>query len=145
FFKIRYAVAHLLRQRGGLHRLRVGVHVDELGGDERRVTLVAVDLEGEGHARAAELRYAAADGEQIVVARRAEILDRRFAQRRVVRVTLDVAFGIGQADRAPVFGDRGIDVGEVVAVEHDLLHVHFGPAHTQLRRADVVLSRHDKV
>ena len=46
------------------------------------------------------------------------------------------AYGI--AERAPVAGDRGVEVHQVVAVEDDLLRVDLGPAHAQaLEEAEV--------
>ena len=48
---------------------------------------------------------------------------------------------VGQGQRAPVVGDRGVEIHQVVGVEHDLLHVHFGPAHAQAVEETEVVAR----
>ena len=140
--ELRDELAHCGGQRRGRHGVRVGVHVDELRGDERlvgRVGVRAPDLEQERHAGAAELRNPHQHVQQVVIARRAKVVDRSLAQVDVVGVAVDVPVRVGQADGAPVFRNRDVDVVEVVAVEDDLLHVDFRPAHAQAVGAGVFL------
>src|SRR5687767_2402346 len=143
-----HARAQILGQWRCLHGLHVNVDVNELRSDERRVRgllPLAPDLGEVGHAAAAELRDAEADRQLVVVARRAQVFDGRLAQEDVVGVFLDVAVRILHAERPPVFGKRGVDIGEVVAVEYHLLHVHFGPAHAQPVDAFVFFFGHPPV
>src|SRR6185295_7257885 len=73
--------------------------------------------------------------ELVVVAGGTKVLQGRFPEVDVAAIALDVTVGVGQADGAHIVGERRIDIGQVVAVEHDLLHVHFGPAHAQAGNA----------
>jgi len=92
--------------------------------------------------RAAELGDPAADRQHVVVARRAEVLDGSLAQEHVAGISLDVAMGVGQADLAPVLGDRGVDVGEVMAVDTIFCMSTSAQRTPQPRRADKIRSRH---
>ena len=121
-------VAQRLRHRArGLCR-RVGEHVDQFAADQELV--LAEQPAREGHRRVADARALHAHVEQVVDSRRGLEIDRRLAH---VEIAFERVHGlfVGQRQRTPVVGDRGVEVHEVVGVEDDLLHVHLGPAHAQ--------------
>ena len=59
-----------------------------------------------------------------------------------VQVALQRVHGglIGQLEGAPIVGNGRVKVHQIVAVEDDLLHVHFDPAHPQAVEKAVVLA-----
>src|SRR6185369_8871004 len=50
---------------------------------------------------------------------------------------------VRQGQYPPVFSHCRVDVHQVMGVEHDLLHVHFGPVHPQAMKKTEVLSFHE--
>jgi hypothetical protein len=66
--------------------------------------------------------------EKLVEVRRSVIVDHA-SHREQVAAGAGNTFRIGQANGAPVFGDADVEVGQVVAVEDDVLRVDFGSAH----------------
>ena len=79
------------------------------------------------HRAVADACAADADLELIVVARRAFVLERGLAYVEVAAERLHRGL-VGQRHGAPIAGQRGVEVHQVVSVENDLLHVDFGPA-----------------
>ena len=97
----------------------------------RHAAALAAEHAGlEDDRRIADARAADADVEQVVVARRAVVFQRRLAHEQVSAERCH-RLVVRHRHRPPVAGDRGVDVHQVVAVEDDLLHVHLGPAHAQ--------------
>ena len=50
---------------------------------------------------------------------------------------------VRQSNTAPVSGDRGIQVGQVMAIEHNFLHVNFGPPHAKSVKKTEVTAFHE--
>ena len=119
---------------------RVGIHVHQLTGDQQ---LIAPENRADkSHGRIANAVATHAHVQKIVhlcagVVFNAGFLDVQIAAQRVH------GFGIRHGQRTPVVGHSGVEVHQVVAVEHDLLHVHLDPAHAQAMRKTEVLSFHE--
>ena len=111
----------------GLRR-RIGEHVDQLAADEKLVLPEQPAFEHDR--RVADAHAAHADVEHVVDARRCAKVDRRLAHVQVAAHRVHRLL-VRQRQRAPVVGDGGVEVHQVVRVEDDLLHVDFGPAHAQ--------------
>lgn len=102
-----------------------------LGGVNPRLhhgTLNAMFLPG--HGRTADAAALHRHIDLVVHARRGVELHRGLDH---VQVAAQAVHGllVGQRHRAPVVGDGGVEIHQVVGVEDDLLHVHLGPAHAQ--------------
>mmetsp|Transcript_5237 Transcript_5237/g.19599 ORF Transcript_5237/g.19599 Transcript_5237/m.19599 type:complete len:426 (+) Transcript_5237:594-1871(+) len=111
------------RLRGG-----VGEDIDHLGLHQHLLAMEdgAVDL----HRAVAELAGTDADVQPVVVAGRAAVVQRCTAHIEVAAELLH-RVGIGDGQRPPIAADRGVQIGEVVAVEDDALGIDLGPAHAQ--------------
>ena len=107
---------------------RVGEDVDQLAAHQKLV--LAEGAPRERDRRFADAGAPDADVEHLVVARRAEVLERRLAHEEVAGERRH-RLGVRQREGAPVAGDGRVEVGEVVAVEDDLLGIDLGPAHAQ--------------
>ncbi len=79
------------------------------------------------------------DVEQVVDPRRRMEFDRGLLHVQVAVEPLHRLL-VRQRQRAPVVGHRGVEIHQIVRVEDDLLHVHFGPAHAQAVEKTEVLS-----
>jgi hypothetical protein len=121
-------VAQLLRDRLGLLRVRIGEHVDQLAGHQHLVLAEGDTVEEDR--RGADARAADADVEHVVVAGRALVLDRRLAHEQVAAQVVH-RLRVRHRERAPVAGNRGVEVHQVVPVEDDLLGIDLGPADAQ--------------
>ena len=134
-------VAQRRRNRPGGLRGRVGKHVNEFTGDQKRIA--AENRAAEQHRRIAHARALHGDIELVVDEGRRMELHRSLLH---IQVTAQLLHGrlVRQRQCAPVIGDGGIEIHQVVRVENDFLHVHFGPAHTQPVGKTKVLSIHGK-
>jgi hypothetical protein len=52
---------------------------------------------------------------------------------------------VRQGNTPPIRSDSGVNVGEVMAIEHNLLHVNFSPAHAKAMEESEVTAFHEKV
>src|SRR2546426_12693101 len=100
-------------------RFQIGVDVDKLAA--RDVLGAAPDAEHELHRGAADAADAAADVDQLVVGGRSVVLGARLYGIDVRAELLDDILRVAKADRAPVFGDRDVEVQKVMSVENHVL------------------------
>ena len=137
------AFQHVAQGRGNglaLFGHRVGVHIDQLAGDQQFIT--PKNRPRKRHGRVAHPVAAHAHIEIVVHFRAGVVLDAGLFDEQVT-TQLVHGFGVWHGQLPPIVGDRGVKVHEVVAIEDDLLHVHLDPAHAHAVRKTEILAFHE--
>src|SRR5262249_51314990 len=123
-------IPDLLRDRDRAMRLLIGVDPDDLAGHQRVAAAFEEDREFEGKARIADPRHTRADVELPIEPHRGLVFDKRFDD-----VEIDAGFpGVSVlivAQRAEIFGDGRIEIGQIMRVEDDALTVDLGIAYPE--------------
>ena len=130
--------------QGGGNRLalfghRVGVHIDQLAGDQQFIT--PKNRPRKRHGRVAHPVAAHAHIEKIVHFGAGVVLDTGLFDEQVT-TQLVHGFSVWHGQLAPIVGHSSVKVHEVVAIEDDLLHVDFNPAHAHTVRKTEILAFH---
>ena len=114
---ISYAASSLSTQRVGIS-------------SERLMAALAEDRKLEGEARIADPRHARTDVQFPVEPDRRLVFNDRFDDVEILARLLGVGILI-VAERPKIFGDGGVEIGQVVRVEDDALTVDLGIAHPE--------------
>jgi hypothetical protein len=118
------------RDRDGAMGLLVGIDPHDLAGHQRVIAALQENGEFEADARIADPRHPRADVEFPVEAYRRLVFDQRFDDVKVDAGDL----GVGKlvvAECAKILGDGGIEIGQIMRVEHDALAVDLGIPHPE--------------
>src|SRR5829696_1947125 len=119
-----------LRYRDRAMGLLVGVDPDDFTSDKRLMTVLQENRKLEGEARVADPRHARTDVQFPVEPDRRLVFDDRFDDVEILARLLGIGILI-IAERAKIFGDSGVEIGQVVRVEDDALAVDLGIAHPE--------------
>ena len=138
-FPRRDEVADRLRDRDRTMGFLIGIDPDDFTGHQRLVAPLLENGEFEAKAGIADPRHPGADVQLPVEQHRRLVFDQRLDDVEVE----PGRFGIGiliLAERAEIFGDAGVEIGQIMRVEHHALTVDFGIAHPERKEEPELLA-----